>query len=144
MQIIECLEKKSDEILDEATEHFMQSRPEHYKSVNPEEIRRRLQILRDHVFKTVATGSYRDLIAHAQKVAADRYAAGCSLSEVQTAFDVLEETIWDQIRCEARPDELAASGWLIDLAVNTARGAVARTYFSLIANSTGNSRGHHF
>ncbi len=43
------------------------------------------------LFKTVATGSYRDLIAHAQKVAADRYAAGCSLSEVQTAFDVLEK-----------------------------------------------------
>ena len=69
----------------------------HYESADAEEVRLRLGNLFDELVNGLATRDLGPIIAYSQQVAEQRYAAGYDLSEVQTAFNALEEATWARV-----------------------------------------------
>ena len=76
----------------------------------------------------------RDLIPivdHAKQVATERFHAGFDISEVQCAFNVLEETIWLRIVKSVPSTEIVEAVGLLTTVLGAGKDALARTYVSL-------------
>ena len=71
------------------------------------------------------------MIAHADTVARERFASGFDLWEVQTAFNVLEETIWQRILAEMPAGEFARALGLVSTILGAGKDALARRYVAL-------------
>ena len=135
MDVIELLEKKAGEIVDVATDAVMGAHLRHYESVHPEQTRQRLEALCDITLGCLKTKSAAPMIKYAEKIAGQRFTSGFSLSEVQRAFNVLEESIWSQILDQMKPDEYATAVALVSTALRIGKESVARIYFSLISRT---------
>jgi hypothetical protein len=76
----------------------------------------------------------RDLVPvidFAERVASERFHAGWDIGEVQTALNVLEETIWNRVVAGVSKDDLAEALGLVTTVVGAAKDTLARTYVSL-------------
>jgi hypothetical protein len=71
------------------------------------------------------------MVAHADVVARERFEAGYDLSEVLTAFNVLEEAIWTRVLAELPPSEYAEALGLISTVLGTGKDALACRYVTL-------------
>ena len=69
--------------------------------------------------------------AYAVNVAEERFKAGFDISEVQAAFNALEEAMWRQIVESAAPEELAEATGLLNTVLGFGKDVLARTYVSL-------------
>ena len=103
----------------------------HYVSAGPEEIRRRLDSLYEHIAAGVERRDLADLLAHVTKITRDRFDAGYDLSEVQAAFNALEEALWRRIFSEVPPAELAGTLGLVATAFGAAKDALGREWVAL-------------
>ena len=75
------------------------------------------------------------MIAHAEQIATERFNAGFDLWEVQTAFNVLEETIWVRIFQNFPPAELAQTLGLVSTVLGAGKDTLARKYVSLASKT---------
>ena len=75
------------------------------------------------------------MIAHAETIARERFEAGFDLSEVQTAFNVLEEAIWVRVLKNLPPNELAEALGLISTVLGGGKDALARSYVTLASKT---------
>ncbi len=75
------------------------------------------------------------MIAHANTVAQERFKQGFDLSEVQTAFNVLEEVLWRSIIKELAPTEQAHALGLVGTVLGAGKDALAREYVSLASKT---------
>ncbi len=73
------------------------------------------------------------MMQHAEKIGGERYSSGFALGEVQTAFHVLEESIWNQILERMKPDEYPNAIESVNEVLQTGKEAVARVYFSRLS-----------
>jgi hypothetical protein len=71
------------------------------------------------------------MVAYAEAVAEERFHAGYDLSEVQAAFNALEESIWTRAVAILAPGELAQTLGLVSTALGCGKDALARKYVSL-------------
>ena len=71
------------------------------------------------------------MVAYAQSVAEERFEAGYDLSEVQSAFNVLEESVWTRAVAALEPEQLAQTLGLVSTALGCGKNALARKYVSL-------------
>ena len=133
MDAIELLRKKSSEIVDEATDSVIGSHLRHYEHANPAQTRERLKTLCDLTLECLVTKSVTPMIKYAEKIAEQRFSSGFSLREVQTAFNVLEESIWSQILNEMQPNEYADAVRLVDTPLRIGKESIARMYFSFVS-----------
>ena len=69
------------------------------------------------------------------QIARERFEAGFDIHEIQTAVNVLEESIWRQISQLVPPDELAEAFGLVSTVLGAAKDALARTYVSLASHN---------
>jgi hypothetical protein len=69
----------------------------HYETAGAEEVRRRLGSLLDQLVDGIAMRDLTPIIEYSEHVAAERFAAGYDLTEVQTAFNALEEAAWVRV-----------------------------------------------
>jgi hypothetical protein len=83
------------------------------------------------------------MIAHAETIARERFEAGFDLSEVQTAFNVLEEAIWMHILKNLPPDELAEALGLVSTVLGAGKDMLARTYVTLASKTKAPSLNLH-
>jgi hypothetical protein len=86
---------------------------------------------------TVRTIVERDLVPmvdHSTQVARDRFEAGFDIGEVQCAFNVLEEAIWERIVALTPAEQLAESVGMVGTALGAGRDALARAYVSCAAH----------
>jgi hypothetical protein len=133
MEIIELLRKKGSEIVNQATDAIIGSNLRHYENADPAQTRERVKVLCDLTLECLVRKNTMPMINYADKIAQQRFVSGFSLREVQTAFNVLEESIWDQILKEMQPVEYENAVTIVSTPLRIGKEAIARMYFSFIS-----------
>lgn len=134
MELIAVLSDAKTEIIDEAAKAVDRSHLGHYESIGPAELRRRLEALFDVVFDSLDSRRLDMIIRYAEHLAHDRFSAGFGIGEVQTAFNVLEESMWHHIVVGVPNAEMAESLGLLTTVLGVGKDALARTYVSLASH----------
>jgi hypothetical protein len=131
MELIAVLDDARAEILDEAAEGLERSHLGHYQASGPEELRRRLEALFDIVVDCLRGRKLDRVIKYAEQIGRDRFTSGFGIGEVQTAFNVLEESMWHHVVAGVPTGELVESLGLLSTVLGVGKDALARTYVSL-------------
>ena len=129
MDVVEMLREDEDAILAEAVPAVTWLR--HYGAEGEETARERLQALYRLVERAVADRDLDDLLAHARRVARERFEAGYDRAEVLSAFSALEEAIWHQALLRLPDGERTWALGLVGTALSHAKEALARAFASL-------------
>ncbi len=135
MDLLQLLTEKESVILDEAADALARSRLKHYQAAGAAWNRQRLQELLAVARSATADRNLVPLINHMEQIAQERYSAGFGIHEVQTAVNVLEESIWRQISQNIPPTDLAEAFGLIGTVLGAGKDALARAYVALASHS---------
>jgi hypothetical protein len=103
----------------------------HYQSAGEAEVHRRLEALFDQLLDVLGDHDLTPMVTFSQAVAEERFNAGYDLSEVQAAFNALEESIWTHAVAALDPGQLAESLGLVSTVLGCGKDALARKYVSL-------------
>ncbi len=106
------------------------------QSSSPEMRRRHLRDLFELVVKCLRDGVVEPIIASSQQLAADRFAVGFDITEVQGEFNVLEEVLWREVAATLSGDQRIEALELLNAILGAGRDALARTYVALAAGAT--------
>jgi len=131
MKINEILLNNQTEIINESFAALERSHLKHYSSARADENWQRLAALFDLTLKAVKTKSLTDMVNYSEKIAKERYDSGFDLHEVHTAYNVLEEAIWNTIIKEAEAKDLAEDLGLVSTVLGTGKESLAVCYVSL-------------
>jgi hypothetical protein len=134
MDLVELLESNAPAIIDDAVASLERSRLPHYDELDAAERRRRLEDLLGLVIRCLRERDLVPMIDHAGAVAHARFEAGVDIHEVQTAFNVLEESVWSRVVDGTPPRHLADAIGMITTVLGTGKDALARAYVSLAAH----------
>jgi hypothetical protein len=126
----DLLTTESDAIVASAWEALDRSNQHHYVQAGPELSKARLADLLSLVITSIGTRDLMPIIDHSTHVANERFDAGFDIREVQRAFHVLEEAIWDRIVASTPPTDLAEAIGLVGTVLGAGRDALARGYVS--------------
>ena len=135
MDINQLLHDQSNDILSDADAAIARARLAHYEKSGTEHTHQRLKALYALTARAVKEKNLGPMVAHAETIARERFETGFDLSEVQTAFNVLEEAIWVRIMKNISPNELAESLGLISTVLGAGKDTLARTYVSLASKT---------
>ena len=91
------LRRERESILDAARTALTRMHTPHYQSIGEETVRERLSALFDMVVDGLAARDLGPIVAYAEQVATERFEAGYDLTEVQVAFNALEEATWASV-----------------------------------------------
>jgi len=129
--VLEVLTQGGDSIVESAAAALERSGLRHYAEAGPDAARERLDRLYALVVASVSTRDLVPMIEHSTRVAHERFEAGFDISEVQTAFNVLEEAIWARVIEATAPRDLAEALGLVGTVLGAGRDALACKYVSL-------------
>ena len=129
------LQDSTNEILEAAEAAMERTHLKGYEKVGKEQTRQRLKALYVLTVRGVKERNVGPMIAHAETIARERFATGFDLSEVQTAFNVLEEAIWRRILKGLPPVEYGEALGLVSTVLGAGKDALARMYVSLASKS---------
>jgi hypothetical protein len=132
---VELLARNREAIVETAGTALVRAHARHYESAGPHEAMRRLEALYDHLLEALRTHDLGAVTRYAEQVAGERFAAGYDLSEVQTAFNALEEAVWARAVAEVEPSRLAETLGLVTTVLGAGKDALARAYVSLAAET---------
>jgi len=132
--VLQALEQERAQILDAACESLRQSRT-HYASAGEEETRRRVEALYDELLGALSTRDLGSIVDYAGRLGAERFDSGYDLSEVQSAFNAVEEAAWTVLCARMRPEQLAVSLGLVSTVLGAAKDALGREYVSLASRT---------
>jgi len=135
MDINQLLHDQSSDILSAAEAAVARARLAHYEKSGAEHTHQRLKALYTLTARAVKEKNLGPMVAHAETIGRERFEAGFDLSEVQTAFNVLEEAIWVRILKNISPNELAEALGLISTVLGAGKDTLARTYVSLASKT---------
>jgi hypothetical protein len=127
------LRREQERIVDAATATLGRARVRHYESTTPDDLRRRLEVLFDRLLDAVETRDMSGLLTHARAVAEQRFAAGYDLTDVQTAFNALEQSAWERVFAQLDPAEYGEVLRLVSTTLGAAKDTLAREYGRLAA-----------
>ncbi|WP_353508927.1 RsbRD N-terminal domain-containing protein [Intrasporangium sp.] len=131
MKLQTLLRESEESILDEAFSDLQRSHVHHYEKAGETFTRERLANLFDLVVTAIESRSLTSLSAYADRIAAERFDAGFDISEVQMAFNSLEEAMWRRVVAAEPPSELAEAIGLLSTVLGFGKDTVARKYVSL-------------
>jgi hypothetical protein len=134
MELTAVLSDARTEVVDEAVQAVERSHLGHYRASGADEVRRRLESLFDIVLDCLKTRRLDFVIGYAEDIAQDRFNAGFGIGEVQTAFNVLEESMWHHVVSGVPNAELAESLGLLTTVLGVGKDALARAYVSLASH----------
>ena len=103
----------------------------HYETAGATEVHRRLAVLYDHLLESIQRRDLGPIVSYAERVAEERFTAGCDLSEVQVAFNALEEATWSRVLDGLDASDFAEAIGIISTVLGAGKDALARTYVSL-------------
>jgi len=135
MDISNFLEAEKDEILRAACTAMDRSHLQHYERDGVDKTRQRISTLYTLAKRCVKDRNLAPMVAHAEQIATERFNAGFDLWEVQTAFNVLEETLWIRVFQHFPPGELAHTLGLISTVLGAGKDTLARKYVSLASKT---------
>lgn len=133
--ITHFLQNHAGEILAEARQAMERAHLKNYEKIGREKTHQRLRELFDLVTRCIHERNLTPMCAQAKIIATERFEAGFDLSEVQTAFNVLEEAIWMRIMNEVPPPQLAEALGLVGTVLGAGKDTLARSYVSLATRS---------
>ncbi|MGA9405674.1 MAG: hypothetical protein WBW71_00950 [Bacteroidota bacterium] len=143
MSLDQLLHDQANDILSDAEASIARARLAHYEKSGTEHTHQRLKALYTLTARAVKEKNLGPMVAHAETIGRERFEAGFDLSEVQTAFNVLEEAIWMRILKNLSPGELAEALGLISTVLGAGKDALARTYVSLASKTKAPSLNLH-
>jgi hypothetical protein len=129
------LSERRETILHSAEAGLARMHAPHYESAGGEQVARRLSDLFDRLVVGLADRDLSPMVTHAERIAEERFGAGYDLSEVQVAFNALEEATWSQILADLEPAEYAHALGLISTVLGAGKDALARRYVSRAAGT---------
>lgn len=132
--VLRVLEKERASIVETACESIRHSRTR-YESAGQEETRRRIEALYDELLGALSSQDLGNVIDYARQLAAERFESGYDLSEVQGAFNALEEAAWSGLCARLPPEQLALSLGLVSTVLGAAKDALAREYVSFASRT---------
>ena len=83
-----------DAVLREASSSLQRAHLKHYEAAGQDGSARYLEKLFELVVECVARRTLGPISSYSEHLAADRFNSGFTIAEVQTAFNVLEESVW--------------------------------------------------
>ena len=128
------LDRERDSIITTALGSIRRSRT-HYQAAGQDETQSRFDALYDELCAAVSTRDLGGIVGYARNLAAERFESGYDLTEVQSAFNALEEAIWSTLCARLRPDQLALSLGLVGTVLGAAKDSLAREYVSLASRT---------
>jgi hypothetical protein len=131
IELVDAMRARHDDIVDESTQRLSRAHLPHYEATGLGESRGRLDDLLPMVTDAVAERSLVNICHYADTVASERFEAGFDLSEVQSAFNVLEETLWHLLTSKTDAEIVTEAAGLIDTVLGAAKDTIARTWISL-------------
>ena len=135
MDLDALLEADSAEVVETSTAALLRARLPHYEQAGEAGVRERLARLYRLVADAVRTRSTTLLVEHARRIARERFEAGFDLAEVQTAINLLEESIWERVFRGLPPGDYARALGLVSTALGVAKDALAQEYVSLASQA---------
>ncbi len=135
MELTQLLHERMNEILAEAEISLSRAHLTHYEKAGEEHNRQKLKALYVLAVRAIAEKNLGPMLSHAETIARERYEAGFDLSEVQTAFNVLEEAAWRLIMKNLPPAEFAEAIGLISTVLGAGKDMLGRTYVALASKS---------
>jgi len=133
MELVEMLTARKDAVLSEAAGLLGRAHLTHYDSAGPATSRQRLEQLFGLVLECLRDRTLGPVCEFGERVAKERFEAGFDIGEVQTAFNVLEEAIWQLVLVDVAPAELSEAAGLVGTVLGAGKDALARTWVSLAA-----------
>lgn len=130
MDIVSLLTQDRAAVLDEAFAALQRSRPMHYEAAGERFTQDRLADLFDRVVAALRDRQLEPIGAYCEDIAARRFDAGFGISEVQTAFNTLEEAMWRRLVAEVPAEELAEAIGMLSTILGFGKDALAREYVS--------------
>jgi hypothetical protein len=129
MKIEDLLRDEEAAILAEAIPST--TRISHYRRDGEEATRRRVRALYRAVARAVSSRDLDVVVAHATRVARERFEGGFEQAEVEAAFAALEQAIEKHALARMPQEELAWGLGLVTTALGHARAELGRTFTAL-------------
>lgn len=131
MDIVELLERDTELLVAKATETVLRDKRSHYEVTGREATKQRVRKLLDLVVACISRQTAAPMVAHARAIAEERWASGFDLQEVQAAFNVLEEAVWQHVLRELPPEQYAQALGRVSTVLGLGKDALACTFVSL-------------
>ena len=137
--LLDLLVRHEPVILSESFEGMTRCRLVKYEAAGAEEMRRRLARLYALLREAVAERDLEPVLVYAREIARQRFTEGVDLQEVQSAINVLEETVWRRIVGEIPPGGLAEALGLASTVLGVCKDTMASAYVALATKSHASS-----
>jgi hypothetical protein len=134
VNVEELLVRDRSAVLDEAFAALQRSHAIHYEHAGETFTQERLADLFDRVTTALRDRELEPMGAYCEELAQQRFEAGFGISEVQTAFNTLEEAMWKRVVADVPPADLAEAIGLLATILGFGKDALARRYVSLASS----------
>ena len=131
MDVEELLRDDRSEVIDEASTALKRSHHAHYEHAGDVFTRERLGELFDLVITALHDRELAPVGAYCEDIATQRFSAGFAITEVQTAFNTLEEAMWRRVAEGVPAAELPEAIGLLSTILGYGKDSLARRYVSL-------------
>jgi hypothetical protein len=135
MDLYQFLHDRTNDVVAEAEQAIRRTHLKHYEHEGAEAVHQKLKALYILTARAVKERNLGPMIAHADTIARERFNAGYDLWEVQTAFNVLEEVVWNRILKELPPSEFGEAIGLVSTVLGTGKDTLARRYVTLASKT---------
>jgi hypothetical protein len=135
MELNELLESQSNEILENALKSLNRAHLKSYHNSSQSDNKKRLLNLLSLTRQCVIEKKLLPMKEYSSKIAKERFNAGFDFYEVHTAFNALEEEIWNRITKFIEPKKLGEALGLISTVLGAGKEELALTYVSLASKS---------
>ena len=118
-------------VVDGAYSSLHREHVSHYELAGETFTRQALADLFDLVVVAISTRDLSAMSAYAERIATERFNHGYDISEVQMAFNSLEDAMWRYVVAAEPPEDLAEAVGLLSTVLGYGKDAVARRYLTL-------------
>jgi hypothetical protein len=132
LQAAEYLRDRRAEII-AATQADIAARSMRYAEATEPVLRERMNVLFDTLTDALAAACLLPLLDHAHEIAKERFRSGYGLSDVQRAYNSLEEAIWARVFAEGDLERYRIVLPWVSAAIGAAKDELARDYVKLAA-----------
>ncbi len=131
MDLDVLLAEAERDIVDDACATLQRSHAAHYEAAGEGYTRQRLADLFRLVVEAISTRDLAEIGTYAGGVAAVRFTQGFDISEVQAAFNALEQAMWRRVVADQDPAELEQSVGILGTVLGFGKDTMARKYVSM-------------
>jgi len=131
MEPSDFLAARADTIVSSAMAAISKRHLAQYERQGHDASEQKLRALLDRVIDGARSRNLVPILKYAEQIGNERYQSGFEFVEVQSAFNLVEETIWRAMLEAYPPGELAAALGIVATLLGAAKDKLACTYLSL-------------